>query len=85
MGSGRVVERQHGQSGSHAFNLPSVLHRARGFLGTIQQLGQDDGGDAQSPSLVIEADTQSCRPVTQNTNAQIRIQHETEHQSVSRA
>src|SRR5262249_25680336 len=56
-----------------------VFDRASGLLGTIDQFCERDGRNAQLIRKAVEALAQFCRPVLDDIDADIRVQHIPQH------
>jgi hypothetical protein len=50
----------------------------------VEQLGEDDGRDAQSVGLRVEALSERSRPVPEDTDAEIGVEQVSQHQNGSR-
>lgn len=73
------VKWQNAQSLGEIFDGASVFRRPCRFLRTVKQFRQNDGRNAQSIGIGIEALAQAGRPVAQDADAEISVEQVAQH------
>src|SRR6266567_8050050 len=78
-------EREHVEPCRELLDHQEIFHRPCRFLSTINHFSERDGRNAELIREAVEALAQSCRSVLDDIDADIRVEHVTQHQRRSRS
>ena len=85
MSGGFLIEGQNLKPGCQPLYLKAAFCRLVGLGGAMQQLGKSDSGNTKAFSFGIEPFSGTRRPIAKNTDADIGVEHEAQHQNGSRS
>src|SRR5947209_3725400 len=80
-----LAEGEHVETRTELLDDREILVWSRRFLCSMDELGESHDGNAELISKTVEAIAQLGRPIFDDVDADIRVEHVTKHQNGSRS